>query len=162
MVYTMPTYIIHIGFVLIIVALNVWLSLFLKQRRKKPIKEHPVLNNPDLFPLLNETTLKKHIKKKITNTPLNEIIHKISLYESNVPGHKYQLIVEAPAYHKGFSNITQNWDVENPLEDNFSDIYRKKPKANYKKEWRGSVADLEPQLQDAFVVKSANWILYKK
>lgn len=117
-------------------------------------------NHPDLFPDLNETTLKKHIKKKITNTPFGEIISKISLYESNVHGFKYQLIVEAPEYHKGFSNIARNWETESPLEDDFSDIYRERPKDNYRTEWSCSVTDLEPQLQDTLVVKSAKWVLY--
>ena len=39
--YTMPNYIIHIGFVLIIVILNIWLNLYLKQRIKNKIKLRP-------------------------------------------------------------------------------------------------------------------------
>ena len=120
------------------------------------------INNPDLFPVLNETALKKHIIKKISNTPFKEIISKISLYESNVPGFKYQLIVEAPKHHKGFSKIEENWDMESPFEDDFSDIYREEPKGDYKTEWSCSVTDLAPQLQDSFVVKLDRWVLYRK
>lgn len=120
------------------------------------------INNPDLFPALNETALKKHIIKKISNTPFKEIISQISLYESNVPGSKYQLILEAPELHKGFSNIEDNWDIESPLEDDFSDIYREEPKVDYKTEWSCSVTGLAQQLQDTFVVRSDRWVLYKK
>jgi len=118
-------------------------------------------NNPDIFPELNETALKELIKKKISNTPFREIISKIFLYRSNVHGFKYHLIVEAPEYHKGFENIKVNWDTtESPFEDDFLYIYREKSKGNYRSEWTCSVTDLDPQLEDAMVVKSGKWELY--
>ena len=44
--YTMPPYVTHIGFVLVVLSLNIWFSLYFRQRANKKINAPKVPNRP--------------------------------------------------------------------------------------------------------------------
>ena len=169
--YTMPTYIIHTGFVLVILIINVWISLFLNQKtNQKLIKEQSVLNNPDLFPELNETVLKKNIAIKMQECPNNQLIRNICLYSGggNNP-YKYNVVVEInPAV--GFETVQRFWGGEAPyvLGDSFVEIYREKPesilqfqKGSFWNEWDTIVVYSLDEIPNNFILKNYKWALYQ-
>ena len=126
-------------------------------------------NNPYYFPKLNETTLKKYIDLKVNECPFREIIERITLYHGVV--NHYQLVVEAPITHKGFSKIQKFWEREAPdlFESHFLEIYNDGPEITFRYEkgsvwhdWSCLATDLNKELSDSLVNKKYKWILYER
>ena len=127
------------------------------------------LSNPDLFPSLNETALKKHISVKVDECPYSEIIKRITLYQGASGLSHYQLIIEAPEYHKGFSNLQRFWEgqVQHLFEEHFIEVYREKPKVifpyqkgSFWSDWNATVVDIDLELPNTLVSKNHKWDLY--
>ena len=128
------------------------------------------INNPDLFSSLNETALKKHIDMKKKECPFSEIISRITLYQG-IAGFYYELIVEAPEDHKGFSDIKRFWEREAPdlFENHFVEVYRERPNITFRHQegsfwgdWSCFVLESNKNIPDDFVNKNHRWTLYKK
>lgn len=128
-----------------------------------PIQE---TNNPDLFPDLNETTLKAHIALKVNECPFGDIIQKITLYKGVV--FRKQLIVEAPEDDKSFSDLQKFWErnVQDLFEKHFIEAFREKQKEILRRgfwiEWGCMVIDIGKPLPNTLVLKDPKWLLYKK
>lgn len=128
------------------------------------------VNNPDFFPDLNETALKKNIALKVSECPLNEIIHRISLHQGAI--NHYQLVVRAPECHKNFSVIQRFFeqDPDSLFDEHFIEVYRDKPsitfphqKGSFWNDWgNGIVLDTDKDLPESVASNKYKWLLYKK
>lgn len=141
-------------------------------------------NNPELFPELNETALKKEIAVLLDNRPFvpskdrsnlskeevekreplfNEVVEKISLYPG--PYKRYQLIAEIPKDHALFSNVENFLNKEFKelfLDPDFVNVYKIKPvDADYKRDW-GCMVINSGNPFDSIVTGKAHWILFKR
>jgi len=132
-------------------------------------EQAPYSNNPYYFPKLNETALKKHIDLTVNECPFSEILDRITLYQGVV--NHYQLIVEAPKNHTGFSKTQKFWERDAPdlFENHFIEVYHENPRITFRYEegnfwhdWSCLVTDINKQLPDILVNIKYKWVLYEK
>jgi len=116
-------------------------------------------NDPELFPALNETALKKHIALAASHCQFEKDIKHIYLFEGTP--FRYQLVVIGKNT-KDFEGVNKYWD-RNPsdiFEKHFIEVYQKEPERNFLTDWNVIVASSLDEIPDDIVLKKSKWLLY--
>jgi len=116
-------------------------------------------NNPDLFPTLNETALKKHIALASSHCPFEKDINHIYLFEGTP--FRYQLVVLGKNT-KDFNGVKNYWDrsPSDIFEKHFKEVYQKDPEWNFFKDWNVIVVSSLNEIPDDLALKRFKWVLY--
>lgn len=128
-----------------------------------------IINNPDLFPDLNETALKKQIAVKAQECPNNHLIEHISLCQGggNSP-FIYHIVVEINPSN-GLEAVKRFWDREAPdlFDENFIEVYRERPSVTFRynkgafwSDWNILVVDSLHEVSNDLALKEFKWVLY--
>ncbi|MBU4286832.1 MAG: hypothetical protein KKI12_01505 [Proteobacteria bacterium] len=126
-------------------------------------------NNPDLFPDLNETALKKQIAVKVQECPNNQLIKHISLCQGggNSP-FIYHIVVEINPSN-GLEAVKRFWEREAPdlFGERFVEIYREEPNVTFRyqagsfwSDWNVLVVESLKEVPDDLALKKYKWLLY--
>ena len=121
----------------------------------------PPPNDPALFPDLNETALKKHVKMAVDDSPFPSDVKNIFLF--NGSPFKYSLVVIVDATENS-SKVGWWWDREakDIFEDYFYEVYKNKPDRNYMNDWGTYVVRSLDDIEDGAILKYYKWLLYKR
>jgi len=116
-------------------------------------------NNPDLFPALNETALKKHIALASSHCPFEKGINHIYLFEGTP--FRYQLVVIGKDTKK-FDGVKNYWDrsLNDIFEEHFKEVYHKEPERNFLTDWNVIVISSLNEIPDDLALKKFKWVLY--
>ena len=116
-------------------------------------------NNPDLFPDLNETALKKHIALVASHSNFEKAIKNVYLFDGTP--FRYQIVVIGKNT-KDFDGINDYWDrtPSDLFEKHFEEIYRKEPVSNYWRDWNVIVVKSLNEMPDDLILKKHKWTLY--
>ena len=116
-------------------------------------------NDSNLFPLLNESALKKHIASAASHCHYKEVIENIFLFEGTP--NRYQIVVIGKDT-KDFGKMKEYWDTapERLFEDHFKEVYLKEPDYNIWADWGIIVMGSLDDMPDDFIVKKYKWHLY--
>ena len=116
-------------------------------------------NDPDLFPNLNETTLKKHIALASSHCPFEKDINHIYLFEGTP--FRHQLVVIGKNT-KDFDGVKNYWDrsPSDIFENHFKEVYQEEPERNYWKNWNVIVVSSLNEIPDDLALKKFKWVLY--
>ena len=130
------------------------------------------INNPDYFPILNESALKKHIRLIIKNEgyPLNALIDRVSLYQGAGEAN-YVLVVNLgiDKQHHYFLKFMNHWQPDSLrflAHKNFgAEVYRSGYSSNscLLDDWFIWIQPLNEELPDVeIIIEEYNWILFKE
>ena len=117
-------------------------------------------NNPNLFPDLNELTLKKHIALASSHCPFEKDIKHIYLFEGTP--FRYQLVVVGKD-NRRVDGIRKYWDrsPSDIFEDHFNEVYKKDPAGwYYWKDWNVIAVSSLNEIPNEIVLKRFKWVLY--
>ena len=118
-------------------------------------------NNPDLFPGLNATALKKHIGVKVNQCPYNNsILRNIYLFEGTP--FRYLIVVDANSDNKDYYDFREYWSMEPEsfFENHFIEVYRNESPHDIWVNWTIMVIDGIEDLSSEIALKTDKWILY--
>lgn len=159
-----------IGICFIVMLLIVWQNICRTRSVSKVYgKNNTTINNPDFFPNLNETALKKQIAVKIQECPNNQFIEHISLCQGGGNSHFiYHIVVEINSSNSQ-ETVKRFWEREAPdlFEEHFIEIYREKPnvtfryhKGSFWSDWNVLVVESLKEVPDDLALKKYKWVLY--
>lgn len=126
------------------------------------------INNPDLFPSLNETPLKKHVALAASHCPSGKSIKQILLLATSTAGFKYLLVMVSKTIDDT-QGLRQYWDREAHFVfgDDFIEVYRDKPRVplptqggSFWHQWNILVVSSLEEIQDDLALKKYKWVLY--
>jgi hypothetical protein len=123
-------------------------------------------NNPNVFPHLNETALKKHIALVASHCPFEVSIKNIYLFEGTP--FKYQLVVIG-RNTKNIQDLQTYWEKEAPdlFKEDFIEIYRQTPnivfryqKGSFWSDWNVLVIESLKDVPHDLALRKYKWVLY--